>query len=144
MVASFRAVIFGMLCLTIALVPASEASSPKLELQQIADKEIPFSGCSCSANDRKSRMIFIAESGTPNAWIKLSGKVIKLKLNKEAGLNGDPNRSERFTAKDLELSIVYGGSKRVGYELAKYSNVKFNVTYKGRKVNIPVTGYCGC
>jgi hypothetical protein len=132
-----------MLGLTIAIASATEASS-KLELQPLTDREIPFSGCSCSANDRQNRLVFIAEVGTPNAWIKLNGKVVNLKKNQGAELSGSTDKEERFSAKDLELSILYGRSKRVGYELAKYSNVKFNVTYKGRKVNIPVTGYCGC
>ncbi len=142
MVTNLRSIIFGILCLTIAIAPASLASQPKLELQQIQDKEIPFSGCSCSANDRKDRLIFITELGTPNAWIKLNGKVVK--LTKTQSLGGDPDRQERFAAKDLKLSIFYGRGKRAGYELSEYSNVKFNVTYQGRKVNIPVTGYCGC
>jgi hypothetical protein len=143
-VANFRTIIFGMLCLTSAIAPASGAAQSKLELQQIKDKEIPFSGCSCSANDRQNRLIFITEIGTQNAWIKLNGKVINLKKTKDSGTGNDPNRVERFAAKDLKLSIAYGSAKRAGYELAKYSNVKFNVTYKGQKVTIPVTGYCGC
>jgi hypothetical protein len=142
--ANFRTTIFGIICLTIANAPVSLAATQKLELQQIKDKEIPFSGCSCSANDRQNRLIFITDSGTPNAWIKLNGKVIQLKKVADSGTSGDPNRSERFAARDLKLSIAYGKGKKVDYELAKYSNVKFNLTYKGQKITIPVTGYCGC
>ena len=144
MVANFRNMIFGMLWLNIAIAPASLASPSKLEPQELQDREISSVDGVCWAVDRRNRKIFTTDSGTRNALIKLNGAVINIKRVRDIGGGDEPE--QRFTAKDVEVSIVYGRGKSISTEAqsVKYSNAKFNVTYKGRKVNIPVTGYCGC
>lgn len=144
MVANFRSMIFGMLWLTIAIAPASLASRSKLEPQELQDREISSVDGVCWAVDRRNRKIFTTDSGTRNALIKLNGAVINIKRVQALGGGDEPE--DRFTAKGIEVSIVYGRGKSISTEAQsmKYSNAKFNVTYKGRRINIPVTGYCSC
>jgi hypothetical protein len=128
------------------IVLAKSPALAKLELQPLKDSDIPFSGCSCSVTDRQNRMIFIAESGTDDAFIKIDGRVIKLqqiKNSKPVGGLPQPKKN-RYRGKDLELSIDYGRGKSGGYESTKFDRVKFNVVYKGQKLNIATHGDCGC
>jgi hypothetical protein len=126
------------IALYLQIAPATATyRSAKLELQMLKDKEIPFSGASCSVADKKDRLIFVSELGTANAWIKMHDRVIKLTKSKQS-------KRDFYTAKDLTVAVDYGQKKTVIDSGARYHNVRVDVVDRGRKFNISATGNCGC
>jgi hypothetical protein len=109
----------------------------KLELETLPDRGIPISGCTCSISDRQNRVIFISECGSGDAFIKIAGRTIKLNQRQQTKL--DPY----YRAKDILIDIKYGKATRGdGYETVNYDHIKFNLVYKGQKLNIPAHGNC--
>jgi hypothetical protein len=112
-------------------------SNESLELQPIQADDVTIDGASCNFVDKQQRTLLTVANGTTAGWVKIAGRMVKIHSTESSMLSA--YRSETLT---IDLDLDRGIRHNEGITIYRHSNLK--LTYNGRQLSIPVTGYCTC